>query len=85
MTFLIDFTKDVSMSPRSPSDVPEDCIMRCIVRRSDLRTEAREKGRLPADSDQENSLRCRSTRTTSVTYLNLAIILQIAIDLELRL
>lgn len=53
MTFLIDFTKDVSMSPRSPSDVPEDCIMRCIVRRSDLRTEAREKGRLPVDSDQE--------------------------------
>lgn len=43
----MDLTNEVSMSPRRPSDVPEDCIMRCIVLRRCLRIDERGMGRLP--------------------------------------
>lgn len=47
MIFLTDLSSDESMRPRSPSEVPEVCIMRCIDRRMCLRTAARATGNFP--------------------------------------
>ncbi len=40
MIFLMDFRMEVSMRPRRPSEVPDDCIIRCMDRRMCLRTAA---------------------------------------------
>lgn len=69
MILFTDFTNDVSISPRSPSDVPDDCIMRCIVRKSDLRTENREIARSPVYNDQEISLKCQPGCITGGTNI----------------
>jgi hypothetical protein len=50
MIFLIDSRIEVSMRPRRPSAVPEDCIILCMERKTCFKIAVRATGRSPGGS-----------------------------------
>lgn len=52
MIFLIDFGREPSIRPRSPSEVPEACIILCMVRMTCFKSKDLVNGSSPAKTDE---------------------------------